>query len=143
MIPNRDDTIRQIARALFRMMLSGIFIVAGLNHLRVTEQTAARLEAAPLGHLATAVAEPRVLVLMASVPLIIGGVALLIGLYTRVAAAVLIAMIIPITLTVQIGDLSTLGPLFKNIGLTGALLYFATHGCHSISIDGLLRSRSN
>ena len=134
---HQDSRRKQIARGLFRIMLSGIFIVAGINHLRQTKQTAARLESAPMGHLATYIADPHTLVLLASVPLIIAGIALLIGLFTPVAAMVLIAMIIPITLTVQIGDLSTMGPLFKNIGLTGGLLYFAAHGSHSVSVDGL------
>ncbi len=140
MKPDQNTPLQKITRGVFRMMLSGIFIVAGLNHLRAPDHIAQRLEAAPMGHLATWIADPNTLVLLASGPLLIGGLALVIGAYTRTSALVLLAMIIPITLTVQIGDISTMGPLFKNIGLMGALLYFATHGSDSLSVDGLRRS---
>ena len=116
-------------------MLSGIFIVAGFNHLTNTGQIAGRLEAAPFGHLATAIASPEVLVLLASVPLLVGGIMLLIGAKTRLAALICLATIIPITVSIQIGDMSTLGPLFKNVGLAGGLLYFATHGSRVWGVD--------
>ncbi|MFW5967762.1 MAG: DoxX family protein [Persicimonas sp.] len=130
-----DDAVKAPARGVFRIMLSGIFIVAGLNHLLGTEKVAGRLENAPMGHLATALADPTTLVLLAGVALLVGGLALLVGLYTRLAAVGLIALIIPITLTVQTGGLETLGPLFKNIGLAGGLIYFATHGADVWSLD--------
>lgn len=133
----KDTAVHRIARGLFRVMLSGIFLVAGFNHLTHTEQIAQRLESAPFGHVATSIADPQVLVLLASAPLVVAGAMLFVGFKTRWAAAVLIAVIIPITLSVQIGDMATAGPLFKNIGLTGALLYFATHGSRDWSIDGL------
>jgi len=34
-------------------------------------------------------------------------------------------VLIPITLTIQVGQVQTMGPLFKNIGLAGGLLFFA------------------
>lgn len=57
------------------------------------------------------------------------------GGLTQVAAVGLMLVVIPITLVVQLEGLATLGPLFKNIGLLGGLLYFATHGPRSWSLD--------
>jgi putative oxidoreductase len=37
---------------------------------------------------------------------------------------VLLAVLIPITITVQVGQINTLGPLFKNIAIIGGLLFF-------------------
>jgi putative oxidoreductase len=124
-------------------MLSGIFIVAGANHLFKPNAIAGRLDEAPLSFLATWAASPKALVLLAGIALLAGGLALLFGLRTRAAATLLIALIIPITLTVQVGRIATLGPLFKNIGLTGALIYFAVHGSQYYSLDNLLWTESN
>ena len=123
--------------AVFRVMLSGIFLVAGTNHLLKPDHITGRLENAPLSWLATWMASPKALVVMAGVALLAGGVGLLVGFKTRFAAAGLLLVVLPITLTVQVGRLSTLGPLFKNIGLMGGLLYFAVHGSWNWSIDAL------
>lgn len=138
-IPFDVDAPRQRrVQALFRMMLSGIFLVAGANHLLRPGFIAERLEQAPLHWLATWMAPPEILVLLAGVVLVTGGLALLTGFATRWAALGLFLVVVPITLTVQVGRLSTLGPLFKNIGLMGGLLYFVTHGSPTWSLDGWL-----
>jgi putative oxidoreductase len=89
---------------------------------------------AQYGYLATSVAPPEPLVLLAGAALLVGGVCLLTGYRTQDAAVLLILLVIPITITIQLGR-STLGPLFKNIAILGALLYFATHGAGPFSFD--------
>ncbi|MFW6054086.1 MAG: DoxX family protein [Persicimonas sp.] len=134
-----DESLQRASRGVFRVMLSGIFIVASLNHLTKPEGVATRLENAPMGHLATALAPATTLVVLAGIALLAGGLALLAGLKTRLAALGLIAVLIPITLSVQVGDAASLGPLFKNIGLAGGLIYFAAHGADTWSIDAWRR----
>lgn len=56
--------------------------------------------------------------------MLIGGLAFLVGYKTKWAAMVLIAVLIPITLTIQVGQMNTIGPLFKNIAIMGGLLFF-------------------
>lgn len=131
---------RRTGRLAFRVMLSGIFLIAGSNHLFRTDAIVGRLEQAPFGDLATAVAPPEFLVLGVGVALLIGGLSLSVGFATRWAAVGLILVVIPITVTVQLEGIATLGPLFKNIGLMGGLLYFATHGAESWSLDEILRA---
>lgn len=135
------DRFQPLSQALFRAMLSTIFIVAGLNHLTNIEGTAQRLAAAPGADLATWIASPTVLVILSGVPLLIGGLALLAGFLTRWAAIGLLLLLIPITLTVQVGDMSALGPLFKNVGLAGGLLYFIAHGSLHFAFDSLLLNK--
>ncbi len=122
-------------------MLSTIFLAAGLNHLMMTAQVASRLESAPLGYLATWMAPAETLVLLAGFALLLGGIGLLVGWKTRWSALLLIAVIVPITLTIQVGSLSSTGPLFKNVGLTGGLLYFLAHGADAFSVDRWLANR--
>jgi putative oxidoreductase len=133
-----DGTVR----AVFRVMLSGIFLVAGANHLVRPDMIAGRLESAPLGWLATWAAAPEVLVFLAGLTLLVGGVGLVAGLGTRWAALGLLVVVIPITLTVQVGRIATLGPLFKNVGLMGGLVYFAARGAGQFSIDAWMANES-
>ena len=57
--------------------------------------------------------------------MLIAGLSLLIGFQTKLAAIALIIVLIPITMTIQIGQISSLGPLFKNVAILGGLLVFA------------------
>jgi len=126
--------------ALFRGMVSLLFLVAGTGHVLNTDHIVGRLLEAQYGFLATAIAPARLLVLLAGAALLLGGLGLLLGLRTRWAAGLLVVVILPITITIQIGR-PTLGPLFKNVAITGALLFFATHGAGPYSIDAFLRAR--
>ncbi|HSP40959.1 MAG TPA: DoxX family protein, partial [Gillisia sp.] len=62
--------------------------------------------------------------ILSGIVMLIAGISLLIGFKTRYAAAVLALVLIPITITVQVGQMSSLGPLFKNVAIMGALLFF-------------------
>src|SRR5699024_6943996 len=92
------DRLQPLSQALFRAMLSGIFIVAGINHLTNIEGTAQRLANSPGADLALWMAAPKTLVILAGIPLVIGGIALFSGFLTRWAAIGLLLLLIPITL---------------------------------------------
>lgn len=124
----------------FRLLTSSIFVVAGLQHLLRPDVVAARLAAAPMAHLVTGLAPPRLLVLLAGYALLAGGLALALGVATRAAAIGLALVLVPITLTVQVGG-ESMGPLFKNVALLGSLLLLFTHGAGRFSIDRLLAGR--
>lgn len=115
-------------------MLSLIFLVAGTGHLLNTGHIVERLMEAKYGVLATAIAPARPLVLLAGAALLIGGLGILLGYRTRWAAVLLILVLIPITITIQIGR-PTLGPFFKNVAIMGGLIFFATHGAGPYSLD--------
>lgn len=109
---------------LLRMMVSGIFLIAGFNHLVNTEKTVARIEKASFKGFAHFFGEPTILVILSGVAMLVAGISFLVGFKTRWAALVLIAILIPITLTIQVGQITTLGPLFKNVAILGGLLFF-------------------
>lgn len=133
-----SPTPRPRITALFRALLSLIFLVAGTGHLLDTEHIVRRLQDAQLGYLATSIAPAEPLVLLAGGALLVGGLGLLLGLQTRLAAGLLLLVVIPITITIQIGR-PTLGPLFKNVAILGGLLYFTAHGADRFSLDRMIR----
>lgn len=109
---------------VLRIMLSGIFLVAGANHLFNVEGTVNKMDQASLKGMAYAMGNPEYMVILSGIVMLIAGISLLIGFKTRYAAAILALVLIPITITVQIGQMSSLGPLFKNIAIMGGLLFF-------------------
>ena len=64
------------------------------------------------------------LVILSGITMLVAGSAFLIGFKTRWAAVILLAVLIPITITIQVGQANTLGPLFKNVAIMGGLLFF-------------------
>lgn len=110
---------------VLRVLLSFIFIVASISHFINTENTIQRLEHAKMGYIAQLLGTPKMAVILSGVVMLIASITLLIGFKTRLAALSLIAVLVPITLAVQIGQVESMGPLFKNIALLGGLLFFS------------------
>lgn len=109
---------------LLRILVSGIFLVAGSNHLLNTMKVVQRLEQASFKGVAYFFGDPEWLVILSGIVMLAAGFLFLIGYKTRWAAFILLLVLIPITLSVQVGQINTLGPLFKNIAILGGLLFF-------------------
>lgn len=137
----KNEGVNKVSVIVFRIMLSLIFIVAAVNHLFEGEKVANRLARSEMSALVTWMASPYLLVTVAGVALLIGGVGLLSGFKTRLSAILLILVLIPITLTIQVGNPEGLGPLFKNIGLLGGLIFFAVNGSLHYSIDNIANKK--
>ena len=109
---------------VLKVMLSGIFLVAGLNHVIVPEGVAKRLIASSMYEFFPTFVDPEVLVIVVGVGLLTGGLLLIFNQFIRPAAILLFVLLIPITVSVQLQGLETMGPLFKNVAIAGALLFF-------------------
>ncbi|SIR02058.1 DoxX family membrane protein [Pontibacter lucknowensis] len=129
-----NNPLQKISFLVLRAFGSLIFIMAGFNHLFQTAGATARLEKAPFAQLATWMAPAETLIILSGVGLIVGGFMLLAGFKTRLAAGLLLAILIPITLTVQVGAEGS-GPLFKNIALIGMLVFFIVNGAIYYGLD--------
>ena len=106
-------------------MLSLIFIIASTNHFFNTEKTVSRIENSSMGFIGNILGTPEIAVILSGIVMLIAGISLLLGFKTKMASIVLIAVLIPITLTVQVGQMTTLGPLFKNVAILGGLIFFS------------------
>ncbi len=116
--------VKKSSVIVMRIMLSGIFLVASISHLTDIEKTVKRIEQASFGAIGQLFGSPEIAVIASGITMLVAGAALLIGFKTKWSAILLLLVLIPITLTIQVGQTQTLGPLFKNIGLAGGLLFF-------------------
>lgn len=117
--------VNYLSVVILRIMLSLIFIVAGTGHFFKLEQTVKRIEAAKLGFIANILGTPEMAVVLSGIVMLVLGISLLIGFKTKISAIILMTVLIPITLTIQVGQSATLGPLFKNIAILGGLIFFS------------------
>lgn len=128
------EQYRPTSEAVFRVLFSLIFIVAGLQHLGAPQQVVTRLLSAPVGALLAGMVPPLPMVLAAGVALLAGGLSLLLGLRVRLMALILAGVLVPITLTVQTAP-GAQGALFKNIALFAGLIHFAFAGAGAFALD--------
>lgn len=117
---------------LLRVLISGIFLVSGMFHLLKPKKTAEMIEQANFKGIAYFFGEPQWLIILSGIVMLTAGFLFLIGYKTKWAAITLMAVLIPITLTVQVGQITTLGPLFKNITILGGLLFFILNDTNNI-----------
>lgn len=121
---NQSFEVSGLSVLLFRVCLSGIFITAGISHLLQPDQVASRIQSASFHSFASFFGDPHLLGIVSGYALLIGGIAFLLGIFTRWSALLLFLVLIPITITIQMGNGLFHGPLWKNIALFGGLLFF-------------------
>lgn len=121
---NQSFEVSGLSVLLFRVCLSGIFITAGISHLLQPDQVAARIQSAAFHSFASFFGDPHLLGIVSGYALLIGGIAFLLGIFTRWSALLLFLVLIPITITIQMGNGLFHGPLWKNMALFGGLLFF-------------------
>ncbi len=132
---NLVDAMEDVSDLVFRVLFCVIFVTAGAGHLVRPSVFVERLVAAPLGYLATSLGPPTLLVVLSGIVLLVGGLGLLLGCFTRAASLLLIAVLVPITVAVDLGHTNALGPLFKNVALLGGLVHFAVRGPGAYSVE--------
>jgi len=139
---NHKVSVNKLSVTLLRVLTSGIFIVAGINgHLVNPQKAAARIGQASLKKFAYFFGEPVWLVIVTGIVMVAAGISFLIGFKIRWSAVVLVAVLLPITITIQIGQVNTLGPLFKNVALFGSLLFFIINDGFNSASEMIERER--
>lgn len=119
-----------IAMLIGRVLMSAIFIQAGLSKLMNVAGTVGYFESLGLP-LASVVIWPVILVEL------VGGLLILTGFYTRIAACVLALFCIAAAFTGHSNwaDVMDFQAFMKDIAITGGLLYIAAAGAGIISLD--------
>lgn len=115
---------------LGRLLLSSLFIWAGVNKLRDPAGTAQYFDHYHLP-------APSVLVWLVIAIELLGGLAVLLGFQTRWAAAVLaiFALLTGFLIHLPVGDLPNMINFYKNLSIAGGFLYLVAYGAGGISID--------
>jgi putative oxidoreductase len=120
---------------LFRSFTSLIFIYAGIKHLTQPQGIFKRVSSSSIYELIQNEWLFRNAILFSGAVMVMAGIALLIGYKSRSAAWLLLAMLIPITISTQLENLNDLGPFFKNVAITGSLLLIINRKKYEIKND--------
>lgn len=129
-----SDRWANLVHLLFRVSTSLIFIVGGLGHFGRHEDMLARIDESPWRDAVYAIGDPSWLLWLSGAVFIVFGLLLALGYATRVSALLLIATLIPITVSVHWAP-GHVGPFLKNVAILGALLYFYAHGAGRYALN--------
>ena len=115
---------------LARLLMSSLFIWDGVGMLRNPSGTAQYFASVH-------VPAPDIAVWLAMPIDLLGGLALLVGFYTRWAAALLALICLGTAFGVHllIGDQANMIHFYKNLVMTGGFLYVISYGAGGMSID--------
>ena len=114
-----------------RILLAAIFLLSGIKKIRTFEATAASMGE-------QGIFIPQVLLVGAIICLMLGSLALILGLKARWGAILLIVFMIPTTLIYHPpnGNENDLIQFMKNLSIVGALLLVVAFGAGPVSFDG-------
>lgn len=121
---------------LFRILTSLIFIVGGLGHFGQHRMMLDRMKESPWAGTVDRIGDPSVLLWLSGIAFVVAGFTLAIGFMTRASALILFVTLVPVTITTHlVPDPSHVGPLFKNIAISGALLLIWARGPGAYALD--------
>ncbi len=121
---------------LFRLLTSLIFIIGGLGHFGQRKMMLDRMAESPWSPMVNRIGDPSILLMLSGLAFVAAGLTLAVGWMTRASALVLFVTLIPVTIAVHVvPDTSHIGPLFKNIAILGALLFFWARGPGAYALD--------
>ena len=125
------DNLKPYLAPLGRLLMSSLFLWSGIHKLRNPGGTAQYFANAHIP-------APDVLVWVAIVIEVIGGLAMLLGFKTRWAAAVLAIFCLVTAFAVHLpaGDAGNMINFYKNLVMAGGFLYVVAYGAGGMSVDG-------
>ena len=119
---------------VFRVATSLIFIIGGIGHFAAHDHMLQRMGESPWRGVVGTIGDPSWLLWLSGVVFVIFGITLALGYLTRVSALLILVTLIPVTIAVHVAP-GHAGPLFKNIAIMGALLYFYANGPGRFALD--------
>lgn len=128
--------------SILRIFTSLIFIYASTNHFFQHDKIFGKISKTVAYQFIQNESLFKVSILLSGIIMLIGGIALIVGYRNKLAATVLLIMLIPITLTVQLDNLGDLGPFFKNVAIAGSLLFIINYKSNELKTS-VVRSSNN
>lgn len=124
-----------------RICLSLIFVISGFDKLMDFAQTSQAMAAKGVPY-------HDIMLIIAIIFELGGGILVLLGLYVRFGALLLFLFVIPVTYYFHgfwemenIEMINNFHHFFKNLAIIGGTLYIISFGAGRISIDGLIRKK--
>ena len=128
---------------IHRVFTSLIFIYASTNYFFQSDKVFGKVSKTAAYQFVQNKSSFEACILLSGITMLVGGIALLAGYKNKLAAIVLLIMLIPITLTVQLDNFSDLGPFFKNVAIAGSLLFIINYKSNEIEIETSVARSSN
>jgi putative oxidoreductase len=131
-IASAQNTLALVARIL----MSLIFLISGFGKVADPAGTIGYIQMVGLPF-------PTLAYAGAVATELVGGIALLLGFYTRAVALIIggFSLVTALVFHSQLSDLNQFIHFFKNVAMTGGLLQIAAFGGGSLSIDARFRNR--
>jgi putative oxidoreductase len=114
---------KQYPAWILRAFTSLIFIYAGFNHLLYPEKIFKRISTSVMYSYISNEGLFLFSIYATGVVMVVAGLLLTAGVQQRKTALALLIVLIPITLSVQLDNLDDLGPFFKNVAISGSLIF--------------------
>lgn len=128
--------IKVLIDPFFRLLTSLIFVIGGLGHFGQHDIMLKRMQESPWASTVSMIGDPSVMLWLSGIAFFVAGTTLALGWMTRASALILFATLIPVTIAIHVvPDTSHVGPLFKNIAILGALLFFWARGPGAFALD--------
>lgn len=128
---------------LFRILTSLIFLYAGMGHLFQANKILGKFSKSqfysfmPDGNITL------MLIYISGIVMLLAGILLAAGWYQKMAATILLLVLISITISVQLDNLKDLGPFFKNIAIAGSLLFIINYKQNENKNTGTIHSNAS
>ena len=129
-----SEQLRSWFDPVFRVATSLIFVVGGIGHFAAHDYMLQRMAESPWRDVVSMIGDPSWLLWLSGAVFMIFGITLALGFLTRISALLLLVTLVPVTIAVHVAP-GHMGPLFKNIAIMGALLYFYANGPGRFAID--------
>lgn len=132
----------KIVEPVFRVLTSLIFIIGGLGHFGQHQTMLDRMAESPWASTVSLIGDPSLMLWLSGLVFVVAGVTLALGWMTRASALALFVTLVPVTIAIHVvPDSSHVGPLFKNIAILGALLFFWARGSGAYALDNRFKAK--
>ena len=113
-----------------------IFVIGGLGHFGQHDTMLERMQESPWARTVSMIGDPSLMLWLSGIVFVLAGTTLALGWMTRASALILVLTLVPVTIAIHVvPDSSHIGPLFKNIAILGALLFFWARGPGAFNLD--------